>query len=260
MWRSTFNRHKDAIEDMFGIFIECDRRDGFRYFIANSEVLAENSIQNWMLNTLSVNGVLSESRSVHDRILLESVPSSGEYLHKFIEAMKENSRISVSYRRYQADSITAMIVEPYCVKLFNRRWYALVKSLKSRSFFMLAFDRVHGIELTGEKFVLDDDFDASAWFSDCYGIVMDEKHPIETVKIRAYGLEVFYMRDLPLHHSQTEVNTTESYSDFVVKLRPTSDFLTPLLARGSQIRILEPQWIADEIRRMHQQAADLYRE
>ena len=24
--RSTFNRHKDAIEDMFGIFIDCDRK------------------------------------------------------------------------------------------------------------------------------------------------------------------------------------------------------------------------------------------
>lgn len=28
--RSTFNRHKDAIQDMFGIDIECDKRDGFK--------------------------------------------------------------------------------------------------------------------------------------------------------------------------------------------------------------------------------------
>lgn len=30
--RSTFNRHRDAILDMFGIIIDCDRKDGFRYF------------------------------------------------------------------------------------------------------------------------------------------------------------------------------------------------------------------------------------
>ena len=29
--RSSFNRHRDAILDMFGIIIECDRRDGYRY-------------------------------------------------------------------------------------------------------------------------------------------------------------------------------------------------------------------------------------
>jgi len=26
--RTTFNRHKDAIEDIFDIIIECDKRDG----------------------------------------------------------------------------------------------------------------------------------------------------------------------------------------------------------------------------------------
>lgn len=68
--RSTFNRHRDAILDMFGVIISCDKRDGFRYFIENAEVLEEDTIQNWMLSTLSVNSLLSESRSVHDRILL----------------------------------------------------------------------------------------------------------------------------------------------------------------------------------------------
>ena len=44
--RTTFNRHRDAILDMFGVIIECDRRDGYRYFIENKDVLDENSVQN----------------------------------------------------------------------------------------------------------------------------------------------------------------------------------------------------------------------
>ena len=31
--RSTFNRHKVAIEDIFGICIECDRTNDYRYYI-----------------------------------------------------------------------------------------------------------------------------------------------------------------------------------------------------------------------------------
>ena len=111
--RSTFNRHKDAIQDMFGIYIECDKKDGFKYYIGNEEVLEENSIQNWVLSTLSVNNILSESRSVHDRILLESIPSDGENLHRFIDAMKRNLRIIVRYRRYTSEYETSMKVEPY---------------------------------------------------------------------------------------------------------------------------------------------------
>ena len=37
--RSTFNRHKDAIEDIFGIIIDCNRQNGYKYFISNDEVL-----------------------------------------------------------------------------------------------------------------------------------------------------------------------------------------------------------------------------
>ena len=60
--RSTFNRHKDAIQDIFGIDIECDKRDGFKYYIGNSEVLKEESIQNWMLCKRLRGDVLTRAR------------------------------------------------------------------------------------------------------------------------------------------------------------------------------------------------------
>ena len=51
--RSTFNRHKDAIEDIFGIFIECERAGDYKYYIGNAKVLEEDTIQNWMLYSIS---------------------------------------------------------------------------------------------------------------------------------------------------------------------------------------------------------------
>lgn len=119
--RSTFNRHKDAIEDMFGIYIECDKRDGFKYYIGNTEVLEEDTIQNWMLSTMSVNSVLAESKAVADRILLEQIPSDGDALHVWIDAMKRGVQVIVTYHKYGSDHETQMKIEPYCVKLFKRR-------------------------------------------------------------------------------------------------------------------------------------------
>ena len=260
MVRSTFNRHKDAIQDMFGIDIECDKKDGFKYYISNSEVLDEDSIQNWMLSTMSVNGILNDSKAVHDRILLETIPSSGEYLQKFIEAMKSNLRIHLTYKKYGAEDATDMLIDPYCIKLFNRRWYGLVRFKGKDTYFLLSFDRIKSLEVTDEKFTIDEEFDAASWFKECYGIVRNDEFELTTVRIRAYGREVFYMRDLPMHHTQEEVETTEKYSDFVIQLRPTPDFFTPLLSRGSQIKVLEPKWMADEIKRLHQDAAALYDE
>ena len=247
---------------MFGIIIECDKKDGFRYYIFNEEVLEEDTIQNWMLSTLSVNSILSESKAVQGRILLESIPSDGDNLHKFIDAMKRGMRVKVDYKRYGADaSKSEWKLDPYFVKLFNKRWYALVKFPDpNANLFTLAFDRILSLEVTDEKYEYDKDFDPAGWFKDCYGIVRDPEVPVQRVLIRAYGREVPYMRDLPFHHSQKEVATTDEYSDFELTLRPTADFFSPLLSRGAAIRILEPESLAEEIRAMHQAAADLYKE
>ena len=257
--RSTFNRHRDAILDMFGIIIECDKKDGFRYYIDNTDVLEEDSIQNWMLSTMSVNSILAENKGIHDRIVLESIPSDGENLHKFIEAMKRSVRINVVYRKYGNDEESEMTVDPYFVKLINKRWYGIVKKpIEEGWMFVLAFDRILSLELTDEKFKYPKGFDPVAFFRNNYGIVWNDDIPIEKVVIRAFGKQVYYFRDLPLHHTQQEIATEEDYSDFELTLRPTPDFFTPLLSRGPFIKVLSPKWLADEIKKQHEDAAKLY--
>ena len=259
MARSTFNRHKAAIEDMFGIYIECDKHDGFKYYIGNAEVLEEDSIQNWMLSTLSVNNILAESKSVHDRILLESIPSDGENLLHYIEAMKRNVLVKITYRRYGAETPSVMTLEPYCVKLFNKRWYALVKFQDKGHFITLAFDRIIALEVLDEKFELDPEFSASEHYSQCYGILNDDFYEVETIRFRAYGQEANYQKDLPFHKSQVAINVTEEYTDYELKMKITNDFISPLLSRGAWIKILEPEWLADEVKLIHLSAADLYK-
>ena len=93
--RTTFNRHRDAILDMFGIIIECDIKDGYRYYIYNKEELNSNSISSWLFSTLSVGNMLDENVSLQDRILLENVPAGEEYLPTIIDAIKLNRRIRI---------------------------------------------------------------------------------------------------------------------------------------------------------------------
>lgn len=87
--RTTFTRHRNAIEDIFGLYIECDRKNGYKYYIGNSNVLEEDSVQNWLLSTLSVNNIISESLAVQDRIQIESIPDD-RFLSDIIEAMKKS--------------------------------------------------------------------------------------------------------------------------------------------------------------------------
>lgn len=255
--RTTFHRHRIAIEEIFGLFIECNKKNGNKYYIGNDYVLREDSVQNWMLSTLNVSNMLGECLSLNHRILLENVPYGGETLQQVIKAMKENRMISLTYRRYGSPDTGSYQLAPYCVKLFHQRWYLLAcfeSGLKS----VYAFDRIESVEILEQKFKIDEDFDAADYFSDSYGIVVAENVEVERIVIRAFGYEPYYLRDLPLHHTQREINSTGEYSDFELRLRPTSEFKAQLMSRGQWIEVLEPQSLADEIVEWHKNAIKRY--
>ncbi len=259
MARTTFYRNKCAIEDIFGIIIDCDKKNGNKYFIANSHVLREDSVQNWMLSTLSVSNIIEESQSLHHRILLEAVPSGGELLQKIIRAMKGDRLVSIAYRRYGVDTKSCFTLVPYCVKLFHQRWYLLGKLIKSGYLTVFSFDRIEDVQIENEKIKIDGTFDAADYFRDSYGIVVSNDLNVQRIVLRAYGAEPYYLRDLPLHHSQREINHTEEYCDFELKLQLTADFKAQLLSRGQWIEVLEPHSLADEIVEWHQNAINRYK-
>ena len=264
--RSTFARHKDAIEDIFGIYIDCDRQNGYQYYIGNDYVLREDSVQNWMLSTLSVNNIISESLSLQDRILLQPVPSEGNYLKMVIDAMKKNVRIAVDYRKYGTDKPNHLVFEPYCIKLFKQRWYILghfhrdatADKPESDYFGIFSFDRILDMSLTDIKFQVDPEFDAQAYFDECYGVLVGDGTKPERIVIRAYGYERYYVRDLPLHKTQREIGQGENFADFELYMRPTVDLSGHLLSRGNQIKVISPDWLADEIHDMHMESALMY--
>ena len=258
MARTTFYRHKCAIEDIFGIVIDCNKKGGNRYFISNDHVLGEDSVQNWMLSTLSVSNVVSESQSLYHRILLELVPSGGELLQQVINAMKGSLLVTITYRRYGAGTPSSFTLAPYCVKLFRRRWYLLGRFPDSGKFGVFAFDRMTAVSTSGEKFAIDPAFDAADYFSESYGIVVDTRTNIQRIVLRAYGAERYYLRDLPLHHSQRELRTGPDYIDYELSLRPTSDFKAQLLSRGEWLQVIEPRSLADEIVAWHRSAIERY--
>ena len=242
---------------MFGIIIDCDKRDNYSYYIANQEVLDENTVQNWMFSTISVGNILSDGLSVQNRILLENVPSGGAHLQTVIKAMKESLMISAEYRRYGAAEPKKFLMMPYCVKLFRQRWYALCRH-RNGFFGVFSLDRFVRVEVSDQHFDIDPDFDAAEYFSECFGIVSEVNAPAERIVLRAYDSERYFLRDLPLHHTQKEIATEDDYSDFEIVMRPTFDFSSHLLSRGIMLKVIEPQWLADEIYEMHMQAAEMY--
>ena len=94
----TFHKWRIAIEEMFGLIIDCERKGGYHYYIANADELKNSSIRSWLLSTISVSNLLIDNRHMKDWILLEDVPSGQEYLADVINAMKKGYSLTITMR------------------------------------------------------------------------------------------------------------------------------------------------------------------
>ena len=237
--RSSFNRHRDAILNIFGIVIECEPRT-YKYYISNNEALNDDSIERWIFSTLAVHGVLADSAAVKDRLVLENAPAGEEYLDVIIRAIHTNRRLRMGYKKFEAEGYEKLVC-PYALKLFHQRWYLLALN-DEEQMRIYALDRMTMMEITDETFELPANFSPQEYFAEYYGVLTDNT-PMAHVVVRAHKWMPNYLRTLPLHHSQRELESTPDYTDFAFDIRPTSDFLGELLRHGDGIEVLEPQEI-----------------
>ena len=248
--RTTFIRHKEDIENMFGICIECQRKGGYFYYIENNDFMRNNHLQEWMLDSLSISSMLMESSSLQDRIVLENIPMGKEYLQPIINAMKQDHKLLMTYHKFGQQESYTITIEPYAIKVFKQRWYLVAMNPKRETPSIYALDRIEHLEETEETFQFPTDFDTEAFFRDCYGVLSGTGDKAQHIVIRAFAPYMNYLRTLPLHHSQKEVQSTPEYADFEFYLRPTFDFRQELLAQGHDVEVLHPATFREEMKAM----------
>ena len=109
-----------------------------------------------------------------------------------------------------------------------------------------------------DKFKLPEDFSAAAFFNEFYGVLTDSSIPLQHVRIRTCGYTTIYVRTLPFHHSQKEVETTDDYSVFTLDIRPTYDFVGALAASSEELEVLEPSALRSEDIEWHKRVLEKY--
>jgi len=242
----TFHYHKAAIENMFDIEIECDTFTN-EYYIANLENFAGNHLSTWLLNSFSIREMVRESRTIKDRVILEQAPSAEKYLAIFITAIRENKVVNVSYQSFDKDQNFETLLYPYFVKLFNKRWYVYACTEADTTVKVYALDRIKSAHLTDKKFVFPNDFSADEHLNTSIGIMKTPYDKACEIVIKAYGNTPKYLRELPLHHSQRETETTPEFSLFTYWLAPTEDFYQEILRKREYIEVVSPKAVREKL-------------
>ena len=194
-----------------------------------------------------------------DRILVDDVPSSHDFLTDIITAMNENRIIEITHQSFHRETPGTFPVAPYCLRMFQRRWYLLGKSINDERIRLYGLDRVMKVETTDDTFTLPEDFDAKDYFANSFGVIVGVDIPVQRIVIRAKSPHQYYLRTLPLHKSQKELAANSDYADFELELRPTYDFCMELLRAGDMIEVLEPESLRHEMYTLAKNICDIYR-
>ena len=246
--KRTFDDYRRAIEETFDIDIICDASRGYQYRIDNARSLSSDRIKHWLLSSFAVNNILQGSRRLSERIIYEDIPSGNDYLLEVVKAMQEDKVVKVEYDNFFEKGVKTLMIEPYCVKVFRQRWYLVGKAKGEKAIWRWALDRFLSIETTDKKFRLPKDFSAEIYFKDAFGVIVDpEECPVETIQIKVFceNHRDDYLRHLPLHPSQHEIEQHEDCCIFEVRVRPSYDFCQELLSYGEEVEVLSPQYVRD---------------
>ena len=281
--KRTFHRYRDNIQSQFGITVECNKSDGYRYYLKRDPV-DDDDVTEWMLSSLRL-ASLGDMLKFHNKVMLDTPPYNTEYLDDILAAIDKQYLLKFKYvSGFGAES--DIVLQPAFVRYFKQRWYVIgvkseerrVKKQRSASegkanssaevdgdadlnadvdekklVRCLPFDRISFLKMICEKHPLSTKMKKfltpENYYEDCFGIYRMEDVPVEKIRIRAFYPEYNYIEEVPLHESQQKVKESKDgmYREYTLTIRPSRDFLQELLWHGRNIIVLKPESLRQEL-------------
>ena len=247
--RRSFNNHRAAIAEVFGIEISCNRSTNCYYIDAGESAVDKRQSVDWLINTFTVNSLLSLGKErLSGRVAVEDIPSGQKFLVPVMQAMLDDAVMELRYHKYMSEGEEVRHIRPYAVKEYAKRWYIVAFSEEADALRVYAMDRIISIVPTGEKFKMPREFKVDEMFEASYGIYPPEDEPPVLVTVRTTPREAAYLKDLPIHPSQVYLGEdNDGRSLFIFRVIPNPDLVMELCKRGSRLEVLSPEALRQQV-------------
>ena len=247
--RRSFNNHRAAIAEVFGIEIACNRSTNCYYIDAGESAVDKRQSVDWLINTFTVNSLLSLGKErLSGRVAVEDIPSGQKFLVPVMQAMLDDAVMELRYHKYMSEGEEVRHIRPYAVKEYAKRWYIVAFSEEAGALRVYAMDRILSLMPTGERFRMPREFKVDEMFEASYGIYPPEDEPPVLVTVRTTPREAAYLKDLPIHPSQVYLGEdSDGRSLFVFRVIPNPDLVMELCKRGSRLEVVSPEALRQQV-------------
>ncbi len=254
--KRTFQRDLTDIRALYNIDIRYDFSRKVYYI--DYDDLPE--IKERILEAFDVFNALNLSDRLSQHIHFEKRrPQGTENLYGLLHAIKQQHVIRFSYWKYGDEEPTQREVEPYALKEFKNRWYVVAKECKGDNIKTFALDRLTDLEITKGRFTTNGDFDVNEHFRYCFGIISPNAEKPEEIVLEFPHIQGKYIKSLPLHETQQILEDTKKCLRIKLKVYLTHDFLMEILSYGSNVKVIQPQVLVDEVASIYMESYQMYR-
>lgn len=250
MSRSTFNRWKGYAETIFHINIKCQEGGQYGYYIdEDDQINKTNDLRIWLLDHYHITSILNNNIGIKDKILTENIPSARNFLYEITEAIKKEQTTQFTYKKFELpEEETTIVGLPLCIKQYKQRWYVLLQKEDS-DIRIYALDRMSNFTILPDIHIqkIISNTDITNYWKNSYGIFTHHDKEPEHIVLKVSHRYSPFLRSLPLHISQQEIATHSTHSLFRYHLCIERDFIQELLSNGTDIEVIEPLPLRDDI-------------
>ena len=182
-----------------------------------------------------------------------------ENVQPILEAIDKKKGIECDYYSFNKKTIKHHTLIPYFLRTWEQRWYLVAEPINHIGRLSLfALERMENVTLTKDKMLPSTNIDIEDFFDGCFGINHSDDQKPERILIKVYDAQVDYVRNLPIHESQNEIEITEDWSIFEYRVVPCFNFYQQLLWHREKLEVLEPESVRDEMKKILQAVIENY--
>jgi proteasome accessory factor B len=249
----TFERDKKDISTLFGIDIHYNRKD--KTYAIDEEEIEDQSVTR-MIDAFSIHHALQEGNKLSPSVFLEKRKSLGtEHIHGIIHAIQNGYLLQFTYQKHWEDFSTLREVKPIAIKESQQRWYLVALDKKDETVKTFGLDRISNLKITDTKFK-SVAYNVEKEFQHAFGVETYEA--VEKVILEFSKQQGSYIKTFPLHESQSIVKETEDSVILEIFIHTTNDIKMELLKYGSDLKVLSPISLQNEIKNRISEMSNLY--
>lgn len=247
----TIQRDIEQIRSEFGIEIEYNRFKNGYHINKDLSPDIESFVRFFeIVNTADLLiESLKESKNTLDFISFEAQGSLKgiENLKALLFAIKNHRVISFSHENFYEKTHSNHTVKPYLLKEYQNRWYLVGTIKPTDEFRTFGIDRISDLVVSEVTFKPKSKIKPLELFENTIGLTYS-LGKVEEIILSFTPLQGKYIKTLPLHQSQQILIDNEK--EFQIKLRiiPNFEFQQQILKLGDNVKVVQPQWLADEIK------------